>query len=203
MTLPARIFFTGAPGSRWSAIANVIESVPGMNISDRVLERNYELTGYVRHTGAYFGPGMEFDADFTNVDGAHKTLDGCRLIKSHQWASVLESLKTRHCIESGDWIMMVYRPESICYDWWTAAGGFNITYPNYDHFQNPSTMMNSIKSFNKSMLTFAYHNRLPWYHFTAGWIHQQFGDSCTVEVPDRYMDDILVTLYKPMESIKK
>ena len=61
MTLPQRIFFTGVPGSRWSGIAQVLESLTGFNTSDRTPERDYTHHEFTGHKGAYFGRGMEFD----------------------------------------------------------------------------------------------------------------------------------------------
>ena len=58
MNLPNHIFFTGAPGSRWSGIAQTIESIPGFNISDRNSDREYIHNTYSGHLGAYFGQGM-------------------------------------------------------------------------------------------------------------------------------------------------
>jgi hypothetical protein len=59
MNLPNHIFFTGAPGSRWSGIAQTIETLPGFNVSDRNPRREYAHNTYSGHKGAYFGHGME------------------------------------------------------------------------------------------------------------------------------------------------
>jgi hypothetical protein len=55
MNLPNHIFFTGVPGSRWSGIAQTIESIPGFNTSDRNPGREYQHNTYSGHKGAYFG----------------------------------------------------------------------------------------------------------------------------------------------------
>lgn len=59
--LPERIFFTGVPGSKWSSIAQTLESIPGFNTSDRTPARTYEHHAYSGHKGAYFGWGMELE----------------------------------------------------------------------------------------------------------------------------------------------
>ena len=60
--LPVRHFFTGAPGSRWSGVAQEIEAAGFYDTSDRIPERTYTHGKYSGHVGAYFGTGMEFPA---------------------------------------------------------------------------------------------------------------------------------------------
>ena len=64
-----RIFLTGVPGSRWSGIAQEIESEGDYDVSDHS-ERTYTHGEYSGHIGAYFGTGMEFPAilDTKNLD---------------------------------------------------------------------------------------------------------------------------------------
>ena len=88
--LPKRIFFTGVPGSRWSGIAQILETIPGFNTSDRTPERTYKHHSYTGHVGAYFGRQMEFEpliqaSGEEYIDQAWKEPGGCRLVKSHQW----------------------------------------------------------------------------------------------------------------------
>ena len=95
--LPNRIFLTGVPGSRWSGIAQTLESIPGFNTTDRTPARTYSHHSYTGHQGAYFGPGMELecklDADY--VDSAWTEPGGTRLVKSHDWAYMLSNVN-RH-----------------------------------------------------------------------------------------------------------
>jgi hypothetical protein len=88
MNLPQRIFFTGVPGSRWSGIAQSLESIPGFNTTDRTYERQYVHGGFTGHKGAYFGRLMEFDAklDAEYLEQAWVKSHGTKLIKSHDWA---------------------------------------------------------------------------------------------------------------------
>jgi hypothetical protein len=59
------VWFTGAPGSKWSGTANILQAIQQLNfnISDRTPEREYTHTGptplarSITHTGVYFGPG--------------------------------------------------------------------------------------------------------------------------------------------------
>ena len=50
--IPEHIFFTGVPGSRWSGIAQTIETIPGFNTSDRTPERTYDHHQFTGHKGA-------------------------------------------------------------------------------------------------------------------------------------------------------
>jgi hypothetical protein len=190
--LPNRIFFTGVPGSRWSGIAQTIENLNGFNTSDRTSEREYLHHQYSGHKGAYFGRGMELDSNLNtkNIDSAHLTHDGTRLIKSHDWAYVLYEIKQLY---PNDWIMLVYRPNMSSYTWWHEAGGFDIKYPNYTWYKNSSTMLGEIIKQNSHILKFAQKYDLKWDYFTAKWISQTFGQHVdTVKTTS----DILVTILK-------
>jgi hypothetical protein len=83
--LPNRIFLTGVPGSRWSGIAQTLESIPGFNTTDRTPERTYSHHSYTGHQGAYFGPGMELEcllsADY--IDSAWT------VVVAHGWSKVM------------------------------------------------------------------------------------------------------------------
>jgi hypothetical protein len=192
MNLPNRIFFTGVPGSRWSGIAQTLEQLDGFNTSDRTPERDYSHNQYSGHKGAYFGRGMEFNhsLDKSNIDAAHLTHEGTRLVKSHDWAYCLDQIKHYY---PDDWIMLVYRPDMVSYAWWHEAGGFKINYPCYDEYRDSTNMLAEITSQNKSILEYAYSQNVTWNYFTEQWIEQNFGQ--TTEVKTKW-SDILVTLLK-------
>ena len=192
MKLPNRSFFTGVPGSRWSGIAQSIEQIPGFNLSDRTPEREFSHSGFTGHKGAYFGRGMEFEPylDPTYIDNAWTEPEGCKLIKSHDWASKLYSIKE---VYPDDWIMLVYRPDMSSYAWWHQAGGFNIQYPDYTAYKNSATMLGKITGQNEAILKFACDMKLTWSYFTSDWVEQNFGHR--VEVKQTW-PDILVTLLK-------
>ena len=192
MNLPDRLFFTGVPGSRWSGIAQTIEQIPGFNLSDRTLDREFSHNGFTGHKGAYFGRGMEFETylDPTYIDSAWTDPHGCKLVKSHEWSFKLDAIKE---IYPDDWIMLVYRPDMASYAWWHQAGGFNIQYPNYTAYKNSATMLGKITEQNNAILKFACDMKLTWSYFTSDWVEQNFGHR--VEVKQTW-PDILVTLLK-------
>jgi hypothetical protein len=190
--LPNRIFLTGVPGSRWSGIAQTIESLTGFNTSDRTPTREFNHSGFTGHKGAYFGKGMEFESylDPKYIDNAWLTSTGCKLVKSHEWAHKLQTIRD---VYPDNWIMLVYRPDMISYAWWHEAGGFNIKYPNYSAYKNSATMLGEIVKQNTDILQFASNHELTWNYFTPKWIEQNFGQR--IEVNNKW-SDILVTLLK-------
>lgn len=190
--LPKRIFFSGVPGSRWSGVAQLIETVPGFNTSDRTPARTFTFKPFSDHLGAYFGSGMEFslDLDPANIDSAHVTNDGCRLIKAHEWSYHLDDIKKRY---PNDWIILVYRPDVISFAWWNGAGGFNITYPKYDAFRDATNMMSEISKMNQKILEFGYKHNATWNHLTPQWVQNHFGVEREV---DHKFSDMLITIIK-------
>ena len=190
MKLPKRIFFTGVPGSRWSGIAQTLETMSGMNISDRTPDREYVHHSYTGHKGVYFGPGMEFEPilDSDYIDQAWVEPQGCKLVKSHEWAYDLNQIKTKF---PNDWIIMVYRPDMSSYAWWHEAGGFQIKYPNYTSYQNSAIMMSEIMKQNSEILNFGMLNGCKWEYFTSSWIKNNFNQEIIV---NQTSSDILITL---------
>ena len=193
--LPERIFFTGVPGSRWSGIAQILESLPGFNTSDRTAERSYQHHSYSGHVGAYFGWGMEFDPILrwvgnSHIDQAWSEPGGCRLVKSHQWPDKFDEIEQLY---PNDWIMMVYRPDMASYAWWHEAGGLQIKYPSYKWYQDEADMLHEISRNNKLMLKYAYQRKATWNYFTSDWVLETFGGS--VDIPATF-PDILVTVIK-------
>jgi hypothetical protein len=192
MNLPNHIFFTGVPGSRWSGIAQVLETIPGMNTSDRTLEREYLHHTYTGHLGAYFGRGMEFAAtvDLAYIDQAWTEAGGTRLVKSHDWAYKLQEIKTTY---PDAWIMLIYRPDMNSFAWWHEAGGFQIKYPCYDAYRDSVGMLAEIQEQNRAILEFGMQNNCRWEYFTSNWIADNF--LADIVVPET-LPDILVTLVK-------
>ena len=194
MKLPKRIFFTGVPGSRWSGIAQILESTGKFDITDRTSEREYSHRDYSGHKGAYFGTGMEFstDLDVANVDAPFSG-DHTRLIKSHEWDSHLNQIKQAF---PEDWIMIVQRPIEKSLNWWLEAGGFEITYPDYSHYKNIQGMIQYMHSADKHYKDFARIEGLEWSHFTQQWVEENFGNSVQ-ELDESKYKDIMVTIYRP------
>ena len=190
MRLPNRIFFTGVPGSKWSGIAQTLETSDAFTTTDRTPEREYQHNVYSGHKGAYFGMGMEFYPDPMNVDQAWDGGNGIKLAKSHDWAYMLDVIKPGFM---DDWVMLVYRPNEVSNAWWHEAGGFEITYPNYEHYKNSENMYSAIQEQNNNILKFAHKHDATWNYFTTKWIKNTFG--LDIEVNNMY-DDILVSIIK-------
>lgn len=191
--LPSKIFMIGAPGSRWSGIAQNIETIPGFNTSDRTTDRNYTHHNFSGHLGAYFGTSWEFDASLNteNLNKPYTTLEGTRILKSHEWAYNLSEIYENF---TDSWIFLIYRPDLACQAWWHESGGFNIAYPDYrPYYKNAMNMLNEIIKQNNAMLEFAQKHNLQWNHISADWIENNFGQRIepTVKLPDT-----LVTLLK-------
>ena len=191
--LPNRIFLTGVPGSRWSGIAQTLESIPGFNTTDRTPARTYSHHSYTGHQGAYFGRMMEFeaklDSDYIDSAWAHKSV-GTKLVKSHDWAYSLDKIKSTF---PNDWIMLVYRDNAASFSWWKEAGGFNIKYPSYTAYQNDVIMTREIAWQNSAIRNFAEQQGLLWNKFDSTWIKQHFDTDVKVE---RTWPDIFVTVLK-------
>jgi hypothetical protein len=192
VTLPNRIFLTGVPGSRWSGIAQTLETIPGFNTSDRTAEREFNHGKFSGHRGVYYGTGMEYVAEphAGYLDQAWPDTTGTRIIKSHEWAYWLDAIKTRF---PDDWIMLVYRPDMASYAWWHEAGGFNIKYPNYDWYENSAGMLGEIGKQNQQILKFAHKYDAEWNYFTNQWIYKNFHHEIKLE---KEYPDILVTIIR-------
>ena len=145
------ILFTGAPGSRWSSVAENIYRSPDIDQTDSDGRKAYRK-GVVKHEGAYFDPGMEFRNTRDNWDLPFSGT-GKRIIKSHTFAHELQELSTL-----GYPIVMVYRNDIECLKWWNDAGGFNITYPDYSYFKDQDIMWSNIQSENKDIMQFVRDN---------------------------------------------
>ena len=167
------IWFTGAPGSKWSGASNVIQSISKLdfNISDRTPDREYRHTGptelarKIVHTGVYFGPGHGYGEKwdkFSDIDKLvveneilnewHDNSTGNFLVKSHFLSHHLD-----HIVKAwpDNVIIMIIRPSLRCEQGWFGAGGWDITYPKYRPFyKNDETMKLYIKDHNDKMIEF-------------------------------------------------
>lgn len=177
----------GAPGSRWSGIAqNIEDNVPGFNVSDRTQQRQYSHHAFSGHLGVYFGTGWEHDTSLNreNLDRGFENTQGTRILKSHEWAYHLDDIKEKY---PDDWIMLIYRPEMSCYSWWHEAGGFTIKYPDYrPYYRDSVNMLNEIMKMNQDILKFSQKHDLSWNHISGSWIEENFGKYIepTVKLPD-------------------
>jgi len=154
------ILFTGAPGSKWSSVVKNIYWSKDIDQTDYSDDRTYfhdaDTPGnkQLMHIGAYWDPGMEFEPD--NWDGPFKGV-GQRIVKAHTFAHQLDELKDR-----GYPIVMVYRNDAECLDWWKHCGEFRITYPNYaPYYKNLDHMWTEIQRQNHDIMQFV---KTEWNH---------------------------------------
>ena len=159
--LPEYIFFTGVPGSRWSGIAKEIKSSGQYNCTDRAEHRAYSHHDKIGHTEAYYGTGMEFDCslDRSNLDAPYTDDVGCKLLMSHEWPYYFEAIQDAYPLA---WIQLVYRNNIASLDWWKHAGGWDITYPNYDWYEDDAGMRREIKQQNYLIVSFVNDHKLQW-----------------------------------------
>ena len=192
---PDKIFMIGAPGSRWSGIAqNIEDGISGFNVSDRSPDRTYVHHSFSGHVGTYFGTGWEYTTDLSqdNLDAPYPDLSGTRILKSHEWAYCLDDIRERY---PQDWIMLVYRPDLSAYAWWHEAGGFEIEYPKYrPYYRDSINMLSEIRRMNQCIFEFSQRHDLAWHHVTSSWIEATFGRA--VE-PTVRLADTLVCCLKP------
>ena len=95
----------------------------------------------------------EFNCNIEEWDKPFSGL-GKRIIKAHTFAHQLDNLK-----ELGYPIVMVYRNDHECMEWWKLCGEFTITYPNYQHFENLDKMWAHIQEENKDIMNFIHANK--------------------------------------------
>jgi hypothetical protein len=196
------VWFTGAPGSKWSGTANVLQSIPHLNfnITDRSPEREYqhigpnELSKGITHTGAYFGPGHGIGEDwdyFTNLNpvGVETQIlkewkdpsSGKLLVKSHFLSHHLNCLANTW---KDNTIIMVLRSDNKCEGGWFSAGGWNISYPDYrPYYKDDDTMKRMIKEHNQLMSEFCDQNNVVSGKFNAEFLKEHF-DWSTDQIAD-------------------
>mgnify|MGYP000850485555 CR=1 FL=1 len=168
------IFIVGAPGSRWSGVARSIYYSDQIDQSDDTPERIYfnpkspPKAKQLMHRGAYFDPGMEFGKELEDFDSLSKQdlekifdapfegSDKIKIIKSHVLSKHVDKLAELF----DDPIVLVYRYDQDCFDWWKQAGGWEITYPNYQWYKDDATMQTEIANQNKAIRKYVLENKL-------------------------------------------
>ena len=160
------IFVAGAPGSRWSAVCRSIYQSADCDRTDSDSRREYRRRPDEEpmHIGAYWDPGMDFGTWFDRLDEhgreeCEQAFDapfsgrGARIIKAHTFCHHLAYLR-RVWPECG--VVLIYRENQSCLEWWQEAGGFDISYPNYlPYYRDLETMSRHIEQQNRDMLAFA------------------------------------------------
>lgn len=158
------IFVAGAPGSKWSAVAHALSYADGINLTDRSDDREFGGVGKATHVGAYFGPGLEFGDQFTQLDGWSKDQlleelikpyadpsEGALLLKAHFFSRHLPFLAETFPAAR---FVLVHRPDGACLEWWLASGGFQISYPDYSWYQDEERMRKEIAVDNAGITEF-------------------------------------------------
>ncbi len=78
---------------------------------------------------------------------------------SHEWPYYFYEITERY---PEAWIQLVYRPDWASFLWWQQAGGFNITYPNYDWYEHDYGMTVKIREQNELILDFGRKQNVQW-----------------------------------------
>jgi len=187
------VWFTGAPGSKWSGSANILQAIKSLNfnITDRSPEREYTHTGpttlakSITHTGVYFGPGHGYGEDFHNinlldpaaVEGsiAREWTDssyGRLLVKSHCFSHNLDYIADTW-LDSP--IIMILRPDIKCEQGWFGAGGWKISYPNYrPYYKDDDNMKAMIAEHNDKIINFCNSRNVEIRPLTADYLKSTF-----------------------------
>ena len=202
------IFVAGAPGSRWSSVVKNIYYSPSIDNSDYTTSRTYYHDAgdtQLIHVGAYFDPGMEFDLPenfaelskdkLENIFNSAFTGAGVRIIKSHIFSNNIDFIKNTFpdCP-----IVLVYRNDDVCFDWWVKCGNFDIKYPNYrPYYQNLEIMITKISKQNQGII-----NAINKYPNTVQSTNHTLCETLNIELPssEHYQDynksDVTVTVIK-------
>lgn len=209
------IFCTGAPGSKWSAMSWVLSEVPELNVdtTDRTPERlmvHKEVYNGVRHTGAYFGPGMDLGPEFHNITKFTKE-EICEQIKQGwpTWDDEKHHIVRCHqFIYNFDWLvdtfpeskfMVVTRRPEQCVLGWTSVGGIDIPYPHYKEFyKDNETAEKMIKHEAQLALEAMWDHQMDTYVASSGHFKRKFGLEIQSEDSDlaRYIRSIEGYMYK-------
>ena len=172
------IFFTGAPGSKWSAVSNMLSNSPVLevNTTDRSTDRIYTHPtkfNSAQHLGSYFGPGFEFGQQWDQLHTLTKQdiLDEIALPWDEDQPTAYRIVKCHQIVNNLDWIVtnfptskivIVLRPTQSCYNGWFGAGGFDITYPTYaEYYKNDEIATDLINIECRDAREWIFDNQLP------------------------------------------
>ena len=157
------IFVTGAPGSMWSGVSQKIREEHNADMTDCTPDRTYTHHKYAGHKGNYYGPkmmygnwlGSTFGTRQMWIDEIDKSFNGpkdqTKVILSHNFAYYLNDIVE---LFPESKIIAVVRDNDECFRWWQEAGGWNITYPNYEWYKDDIRMMHEISQQNNLLKLF-------------------------------------------------
>ena len=200
------IFFTGAPGSKWSATAHILSHSQriSVNTSDYTSERKYThpIPG-VSHLGAYWGPGFEFGNNFDQINNltkdeiiteiekpySDKNWEQYRIVKCHQFANNLDFIKETFPLSK---IIIVLRPNSVCANAWIDAGGWDITYPVYKpYYKDDATMRAKVAEELQNAKTFITKHQIKMDVITDNYWMDNWGIAKNTPELELYMNSIV------------
>jgi len=200
-------FLVGAPGSQWSGIGQLITDNFDYNKSDETPDRIYTHGEFSGHRGAYFGPGMEEGNDFHKLEYSyvdrHRFERMCdspfsdkdsakpKMIKCHQFAYGLDWLQENIPLSN---ILLIKRDSDISFDWWKRAGGWDITYPNYQWYVDDAHMRQFITTEIKLANEFVQKTGNEWAKFDLEWLTENFGTNSIRDIINK--DDVEVCLIR-------
>mgnify|MGYP001595198880 FL=1 len=207
MSSKSYTFLVGAPGSRWSGIGQLITDNYNYNKSDETPERMYVHGEFSGHKGSYFGPEMENGNDFHRLEHSYfdyqrfiatcdspfseSDSDKTKMIKCHQFAYGLDWLQKNIPLSN---ILLVKRDTDKSFDWWKRAGGWNITYPNYQWYVDDIHMRQFITTEIKLANEFVKKTNNEWKKFDLEWLTENFGTNSIRDIVNK--DDVEVCLVR-------
>jgi hypothetical protein len=177
------IFFTGAPGSKWSRITTVLSLWPELNNTDQDKYPTYRKNAFPdesprsdipvgNHSGVYFGPDHGIGEDFhdlskltkeeflNEIERAYDNFDtGIKIVKSH-WFCHNNNLNWLKENFPESHIVLVYNGDAEAFKWWHFIGGWDITFPYYTWYENNEGMWKWIKKENENLIDFCKQNGL-------------------------------------------
>lgn len=200
------IFYTGAPGSKWSAVAHLLSmnNRYSINTSDYSEDKVY-THGFnnISHLGAYWGPGngigenfhqlssMSKDQILYEIDKPYKdkNQEQYRLIKCHHFGPQLDYITE---IFPTSKIIIVLRPDLLCFRGWIYAGGFEkITYPDYHTFyKNKEILEKKIQEENFHARDFIYRKQLAMHVVTQQYWKEIWNIDLDTKEKNRYIRSI-------------
>jgi hypothetical protein len=151
-------------------VLSLLSLHPAINNSDAVNVKKQNFTRAVHHFGAYFGPYNEIGENFEDLSKLTKEEflaeikkpfsnwdTGVKIIKSH-WFCHNKNLDWLVSNFPDASIMLFYNGNEASYKWWMYNGGFDITFPSYQWYQNDEHMYDVIQENNKTITDFAKHH---------------------------------------------
>lgn len=218
------IFFTGAPGSKWSAVSWVLSEVESLNVdtSDRTPDRlmvHKEVFNGVRHTGAYFGPGMDLGPEFHDITKFSKE-EICEqiqkgwpewddskhhIVRCHQFINNFDFLVDT--FPESKFVVVTRRPEQ-CVAGWMSVGGIDIPYPHYaEYYKDNATAEVMIKEEAQKALQVYFKYEMDTYVASMGHFKRKFNLVSESDVTDlgRYIRSIegyFPKLDNPLSKLK-